>query len=334
MEKYLLIPSPTGYTKEAVLELKRDFENLGLNTKLTNKGALIATLEGKNMEKSVMLTAHIDTLGAMVKNITSEGRLKYNKIGGGSWASIEGENCYIITRHGKKIRGSIIPKMASTHTYGQEKGNVARSQDNMLVRIDEKVHSKEDVLKLGINVGDFIVMDTRTEITESGFVKSRYLDNKLAVAIVLEICRYFKENSIIPKYTTYFFISNYEETGHGISQVPRDTVEIIAIDVGIVGEGQESNEFSVSIAAKDRRSPYDFEFRNRLVDIAEENNIDYVVDLYNFYSSDATHAAQQGQDVNFASLGPAVDASHHYERTHIDSVMNTTKLLIKYLLGE
>ncbi|NMA86952.1 MAG: M42 family metallopeptidase, partial [Tissierellia bacterium] len=206
--------------------------------------------------------------------------------------------------------------------------------DNMLVRIDEKVHSKEDVLKLGINIGDFIVMDTRTEITESGFVKSRYLDNKLAVAIVLEICRYFKESSIIPKYTTHFFISNYEEVGHGISQVPSGTAEMIAIDVGIVGEGQESNEYSVSVAAKDRRSPYDFEFRNRLVDIAEENNIDYVVDLYNFYSSDATHAAQQGQDVNFASLGPAVDASHHYERTHIDSIINTTKLLINYLLSE
>lgn len=332
MERYLSIPSPAGYTKHAIIETKKDFEELGLTTQLTNKGALIATLKGQNDEEHVMITSHVDTLGAMVKEITNDGRLKYNKIGGSSWGSIEGENCYIITRKGKKIRGSVIPKMASTHIYGQEKGNMARNQTNMFIRIDEIVKSREDVLKIGINVGDFICMDTRTEVTKSGFVKSRYLDNKLAVGIILEICRYFKENSIIPKYTTHFYISNYEETGHGVSTIPERTKEMIAIDVGIVGDGQQSNEFSVSIAAKDRKSPYNFEFRNKLVDIAEENNIDYVVDLYNFYSSDATQCMHQGKDINFASLGPAVDASHHYERTHVDSIINTTKLLIKYLI--
>jgi putative aminopeptidase FrvX len=331
MKKYLDIPSPTGYTKEAITEVQKDFEYLGLSTQLTKKGALIATLGGQNDDEHVMLSAHIDTLGAMVKEITNDGKLKYNKVGGGSWSAIEGENCYIITRKGKRVRGSIVPKMASTHIYGQEKANVARDQNNMLVRIDEIVKSKADVLKLGINVGDFIALDTRTEITESGFVKSRYLDNKLAVAILLEICRYFKENSITPKYTTHFYISNYEEAGHGVSVIPEKTKEMIAIDVGIVGEGQESNEFSVSIAAKDKKSPYNFEFRNKLVDIAEENNIDYVVDVYNFYSSDATQCMHQGKDVNFASLGPAVDSSHHYERTHVRSILNTTKLLIKYL---
>lgn len=331
MKKYLAIPSPGGYTKDAIEEIQKDFKELGLSTELTKKGALIVTIKGQNDDEHVMISAHIDTLGAMVKEITNDGKLKYHKIGGGSWASVEGENCYIITRKKKKIRGSVIPKMASTHTYGQEKANVARDQTNMFIRIDEIVNSKEDVLKLGINVGDFIAFDTRTEITESGFIKSRYLDNKLAVAIVLEICRYFKENSIIPKYTTHFYISNYEETGHGVSVIPEKTKEMIAIDVGIVGEGQASNEFSVSIAAKDRKSPYDFEFRNKLVDIAEENDIDYVVDVYNFYSSDASQCMHQGKDVNFASLGPAVDASHHYERTHISSIINTTKLLIKYL---
>ncbi|MBU5438583.1 M42 family metallopeptidase [Tissierella sp. MSJ-40] len=332
MKKYLAIPSPGGYTRESVLKAKEDFEKCGLHTKITNKGALIATLEGKNKDEEVVITAHIDTLGGMVKGITNNGRLRYAKVGGGSWGAIEGENCYIITRKGKKIRGSIIPSMASTHIYGGEGGNAIRNETNMLVRIDEVIKNKEDVIKLGINVGDFIALDTRTEITESGFVKSRYLDNKLAVAIVLEICRYFKENNIIPKYTTHFYISNYEEMGHGVSYMPEKAKEIIAIDVGIVGEGQESNEFSVSIAAKDKRSTYDFEFRNRLVNIAEENGIEYAVDVYNFYSSDATHAVIQGKDINFASLGPAVDASHHYERTHIKSIINTTKLLINYLI--
>lgn len=332
MKRYLDIPSPTGYTKKAITEIQKDFEGLGLSTELTKKGALIATLNGQNNDEHVMITAHIDTLGGMVKEISNDGKLKYAKVGGGSWSSIEGENCYVITRKGKKIRGSIIPKMASTHIYGQDKANMTRDQTNMMVRIDEIVKSKEDVLKLGINVGDYICMDTRTEITESGFVKSRYLDNKLAVAIVLEIGRFLKENSIIPKYTTHFYISNYEETGHGVSIIPEKTKEMIAIDVGIVGEGQESNEFSVSIAAKDRKSPYDYEFRNKLVDIAEENDIDYVVDVYNFYSSDASQCMHQGKDATFASLGPAVDASHHYERTHINSIINTTNLLIKYLI--
>ena len=330
MKKYLDIPSPGGYTKEAMLEVKKDFEMYGLKTKVTNKKALIATLEGENDEEHVMITAHIDTLGLMVKNITSDGKLKYDKIGGGSWSSIEGENCYILTRKGKKIRGSIIPIIASAHIYGPDK-NDARDENVMRVRIDEDMNSKEDVLNLGINIGDFICLDTRTEVTESGFVKSRYLDDKLAVAILVEIARYFSENNIKPKYTTRFFISNYEEIGHGVAGIPEKVKEMIAVDIGIVGEGQNSDEHSVSIVAKDRRSPYEFEFRNKLVDIAEDNNIRYKVDLYNFYSSDSTHVAGQGKDVNFASLGPAVDASHHYERTHMDSIINTTKLLLSYL---
>ncbi|WP_416197115.1 MAG: M42 family peptidase [Sporanaerobacter sp.] len=331
MKKYLQIPSPGGYTREATLEVKKDFEKFGLKTELTNKGALIGTLEGENNDRHVMITAHIDTLGCMVKEITNDGRIKYGKIGGGSWSSIEGENCYIITRKGKKIRGSVIPKMASAHIYGADR-DATRNGENMFIRLDEIVASKEDVLNLGINIGDFICMDTRTEITDSGFVKSRYLDDKLAVAILVEIVRYFSENNLKPKYTTHFFISNYEEIGHGVAGEPEKVAEMIAVDIGIVGDGQNSDEYSVSIAAMDRRSPYNFEFRNKLVDIAEENNIRYKLDLYNFYSSDSTHVAGQGKDINFASLGPAVDASHHYERTHISSINNTTELLIKYLL--
>lgn len=331
MKKYLQIPSPGGYTREATLEVKKDFEKFGLKTELTNKGALIGTLEGENNDRHVMITAHIDTLGCMVKEITNDGRIKYGKIGGGSWSSIEGENCYIITRKGKKIRGSVIPKMASAHIYGADR-DATRNGENMFIRLDEIVASKEDVLNLGINIGDFICMDTRTEITDSGFVKSRYLDDKLAVAILVEIVRYFSENNLKPKYTTHFFISNYEEIGHGVAGEPEKVSEMIAVDIGIVGDGQNSDEYSVSIAAMDRRSPYNFEFRNKLVDIAEENNIRYKLDLYNFYSSDSTHVAGQGKDINFASLGPAVDASHHYERTHISSINNTTELLIKYLL--
>ena len=201
----------------------------------------------------------------------------------------------------------------------------------MHIRLDEKVASDRDVRSLGIGVGDYIAMDTRFELTKSGFIKSRYLDNKLAVAIVLELLRLISEGKLSPTYKTYFYISNYEESGHGVSFIPEDAFEMIAIDIGIVGEKQNSDEYSVSIAAKDKKTPYNYEFRNRLVDLAEEYDIDYKVDLYNFYSTDASQAMHQGKDINFAALGPGINSSHHYERTHVDSVVNTTKLLIEYI---
>lgn len=329
--KYLDIPSPGGYTTEIINETKKEFEAMGIPTKLTNKGALIATLEGGNDEDHITISAHVDTLGGMVKQITDDGRLKFHKIGGGSWNAIEGENCHVITADGKKYRGSIVPRQASSHIYGEAAYKTLRDEKNMLVRIDERVQSKEDVLELGINVGDFIYMDTRTEITESGFIKTRYIDDKSAVAIVFAICKYLKENNIKPKYTTHFFLSNYEEVGHGVSAIPEKTKEFVAIDIGTVGEGQESDEYSVCIAAKDNKGPYDFGLRNKLVNIAKKYNINYKVDVYNRYGSDATAAVHQGFDVNFACIGPGVDGTHHYERTHIESIENNIKLLIKYI---
>lgn len=332
-EKYLLIHSPAGYTKNAISELENDFKDIGLSLKYTNKGGLIAELKGEDDSKKRVVSAHMDTLGGMVKQIKPNGRLKYHKIGGGSFSAVEGENCYVITRGEKLIRASIVPSIASTHIYGQEKASGLRDGENMEIRLDERVSNIDDVKNLGISVGDFIALDTRLEVTETGFIKSRYIDNKLAVAIVLEICRYFKAMNLTPSYTTQFYISNYEEVGHGIAMLDSDVFEMVAVDVGIVGEGQESDEYSVSICAKDKKTPYDFYFRNRLVDLCAANDIDYKVDVFNFYSSDSTQAIHQGQDINFATLGPAIDASHHYERTHIDSLINTTKLLIKYLMN-
>lgn len=336
MKKYMAIPSPGGYTRIAISEAKEDFEALGFETVVTKKGALLATLKGEIDEEHIMITAHMDTLGAMVKDITADGRLKYHKIGGGCWGAVEGENCYVITRKGRKVRGSVMPKYASTHVYGQELANSIRNENNMSIRLDEKVHSKAEVLALGINVGDFIYMDTRTEVTESGFIKSRYLDDKSAVAMLFEIGRYFKENNLKPKYTTHFFISNYEEMGHGVAMasIPEKVKEMVAIDIGPVGDGQQSSEYAVSITAKDKKSVYDFELREKLVNLSEENNIDYRVDVFNSYSSDSTQIIQQGADVKFACIGPGVDATHHYERTHIDAIENNIKLLISYMLAE
>ena len=335
MKKYLNIPSPGGYTLNAIIEAKKDFEALGLSVHFTKKGALIATLRGEIDDEQLTISAHMDTLGAMVKEILPNGYLRYHKIGGGAWASIEGENCYVINNKGEKIRGSITFKYAASHIYGQEKANSERNENTMLVRLDEKISSKEDVLKLGINVGDFVVMDPRFEVTPSGFIKSRYIDDKSAIAMVLEICRYFKDNNIMPKYTTNFYISNFEEMGHGLSSaIPEKTKELVAIDIAPVGEAQTSSEYSVSIAAKDRKSVYDFYLRNKLVQIAENSGIDYAVDVFNSYSSDATQAILWGADLKFACLGPGVSETHHYERTHITALENTIKLLIKYMLAK
>lgn len=333
MKKYMDIPSPGGYTHIAIEEAKLDFEKLGLKTVITKKGALIATLDGKNTEEEIVISAHMDTLGAMVKEIEADGKLKYKRIGGGCFGSIEGENCHVITETGYEISGSIMPRMASTHIHGQEAANLSRNESNMIIRIDEKVENKKDVLDLGIHVGDFIYMDTRTKITENGFVKSRYLDNKLAVAMVFEVCRYLKENKIIPSYTTKFYISNYEEMGHGVSSnsISDKVKEMVAIDIAPVGKGQESSEYAVTIAAKDKKSVYDYELRRKLSYIAKENNIDYRVDVFNYYSSDATQSILQGGDFKFACIGPGVDSTHHYERTHILAIENNVKLLVKYI---
>ena len=332
MVKYLEIPSPPGKTSIALCEVEEQFKAMGIRTTKTKKGAVIATIEGENTEEEKTISAHIDTLGCMVKGIKSNGRLKIVKVAGGTWTTLEGANVFIETRHGKKYRGTIMPIYASTHIYPVAARETLRTDDNMEIRLDEMVNCKEDTLKLGINVGDYVHIDTLTEITDNGFIKSRYLDDKSAVAMIFGICKYLKDNNIKPKYTTNFFISNYEEVGHGVSAVPEKTTEFIAIDIGIVGGEQQSDEFSVSIAAKDRTTPYDYELRNKLVEISEKNNIDYKVDVYISYSSDATQAMRQGFDFKFACIGPGVDATHHYERTHVKAIENTMKLLINYII--
>lgn len=333
MKKYLDIPSPSGYTDIAVLECKNDFEELGLECSITNKGGLIATLKGLDDENHITISAHMDTLGAMVKEITSDGRIKYHKIGGGCWAAVEGENCNVITRKKGTVRGTVTFKYASTHTYGQAFAASERNGDTMLIRLDEDVHCKQDVLDLGINVGDFIYMDTRFEHTKSGFIKTRYIDNKAAVAIVLELARYFKENNLTPAHTTNFYISTYEEVGHGLSKaIPAKTKELVSIDVAPAGDGQTSNEHSVCIVAKDKLTVYDSYLRFKLTDIAEENNINHNVDVFNSYGSDASQAILWGEDFRFANVGPGIDTSHHYERTHIDAIENTLKLLGAYMI--
>jgi len=327
-KKYLDIPSPSSFTKDAIMEAKKEFEDLGLETSMTRKGALIATFKGES-DEAIAISAHMDTLGAMVKNITSDGKLKYHRIGGGAWSATEGENCQVFTRSGKIYRGSIIPTTASTHIHGL-KSYEKRDQQDMTVRLDELVSSREDVQALGIQVGDIIAMDTRTEFTETDFIKTRYIDNKAAVAMTFVLAKMFKETN--PKQTVHFIISNYEECGHGLSIIPENTEELIAIDIAPVGFEQTSTEFAVSIAAKDKKTPYDYEFVSRLADVCESHQIPFNIDVFNHYSSDASQFVHRGGDVRFACVGPGVEGTHHYERTHMKSIDATIELLYRYCL--
>jgi putative aminopeptidase FrvX len=332
-KKYIDIPSPGSYTKEAIMVMKKDFESLGLETHLTKKGGLIGTLRGKDDSKAIALSTHMDTLGGMVKAIRSDGRVKFHRIGGGCWNALEGENCRIFTRTGKIIRGSIVPDVASTHIHGLASYEEKRNGDNMVIRLDECVNSKEDVFELGIQVGDIIAMDTRTEFTETGFIKSRYLDNKAAIAISLTLIEQIKENKIVPENTIHFVISNYEECGHGISYLPDNTHVLIALDIAPVGKDQSSSEYKVTIGAKDKKTPYDYDLITELSEIAKENKIEYTIDVFNHYSSDASQYIHRGGDVIFGCVGFGTDSTHHYERTHIKSIEATTNLLFHYLIS-
>lgn len=331
LEELLSIPSPSGDTTKITEIVKHHFADLGLKTKLNVKNGITAELKGEIEDKVKVVSAHVDTLGAMVKEIKSNGRLRITQIGGYSWNSIDGENCTISTIDGEKYTGTILFDKTSVHNYGDSPKFDKRDEKNMEIRLDELVYSKEDTENLGINVGDFVSFDTRTVITKNGFIKSRHLDDKVSVAIILGVCKYLVENKIKPKYTINFLISNYEEVGHGAAHLPEKAFEILAIDMASPGEGQTSSEEFVTICAKDSSGPYDFDLRKRLIDLAKEDNIDYKVDIFNHYGSDAGVAVRAGNMVRHGLIGPGVDASHAYERTHTKGILNTLKLLQKYI---
>lgn len=328
------IPSPSGNTNEVITFVEKYLAELQINTIRNRKGGLIATIEGKDSSKHRMLTAHVDTLGAMVKEVKSNGRLKIDLIGGFKFNSIEGEYCQIETSSGKKYTGTILMHQTSVHVY-KDAGKAERNQENIEIRIDERVHNAEEVRALGIEVGDFVSFDPRVEVTPSGYIKSRHLDDKASVAILLQLIKQIKTENITLPYTTHFLISNNEEIGYGgNSNITPETVEYLAVDMGAMGDGQSTDEYTVSICVKDASGPYHYELRKNLVRLAEENNIKYKLDIYPFYGSDASAAIRSGHDIVHGLIGPGIDSSHAFERTHKSSLDNTSKLLYQYVQSE
>ncbi len=334
LKELVSIPSPTGNTNEVITYVEKFLQDLGVETVRNRKGGLIASISGTEQSKHRMLTAHVDTLGAIVKEIKPSGRLKLDLIGGFQYNSIEGEYCEIETSSGKRYTGTILMHQTSVHVY-KDAGKAERNQDNMEVRIDEVVQNAGDVRSLGIEVGDFVSFAPRVEITSSGFIKSRHLDDKASVAILLQLIKQLKTNNITLPYTTHFLISNNEEIGYGgNSNITPETVEYLAVDMGAMGDGQSTDEYTVSICVKDASGPYHYGLRKKLVKIAEENGIDYKLDIYPYYGSDASAAIRSGHDIVHGLVGPGIDSSHAFERTHQSSIENTAKLLYHYVLSE
>lgn len=333
--KLTSIASPTGYTNEIINYLKEEISSLGYQPIITNKGSLMVNVKGKNDEKQRVVTAHVDTLGAIVRAIKPSGRIKIDLVGGFTYNSIESENCTIhCNKNGKKFTGTILMHQISVHVY-KDASSAGRNQDNIEIRLDEKVNSQEDTRALGIEVGDFISFDPRTEITESGFLKSRHLDDKVSAGILLNQLKKLKEDNIQLPYTTSFYFSNNEEIGYGAnSNISTKVVEYLAVDMGAMGDDQQTDEYSVSICVKDSSGPYHFDFRKHLVDLCEKNNIEYKLDIYPRYGSDASAAMSAGHDVKHALFGAGIESSHSYERTHIDSIEATEKLVEAYIKSD
>lgn len=331
IQKLVSIPSPSGNTSKIISFIEDYIKDWGVEARRNHKGGLIMTVKGEDDTKHRLLTAHVDTLGAMVKEIKGNGRLKLSMIGGFRWNAVEGEYCEIETSSGKTYTGTILMHQTSVHVY-KDAGKLERNEENMEVRLDERVNSAEEVRELGIEVGDFVSFDPRVKITESGYIKSRHLDDKASVAILLQLIKRIQQEGITLPYTTHFLISNNEEIGYGgNSNIPMETVEYLAVDMGAIGDGQSSDEYTVSICAKDSSGPYHYGLRKHLVQLAKDHHIDYKVDIYPYYGSDASAAIRAGADVKHGLIGPGIDASHAFERTHESSIQHTEALLYHYI---
>jgi putative aminopeptidase FrvX len=328
-------PSPTGYTDQAIDYVERALARFPLELRRTPKGALVAEWAGRpgaHERAPRALTAHVDTLGAMVKEIKDNGRLKLTKIGSFAWNTVEGEGCTVFTAAGKPLRGSLLVTKASSHVFGAETGDMKRNDEGMEVRLDARTSAEKDTLALGVGVGDFVVFDPRVEVGEAGFIRSRHLDDKAGVACIFGAVKALLEAGLQPAQRTTLHISHYEEVGHGAAAgLPPDIVELLAVDMAAVGKGQASDEFSACICVKDSGGPYHLDMRRKLVRLAEAAAIPYKLDIYPYYGSDGEAYWHAGGNVRVGLVGPGVDASHNYERTHVDSLVATAQLVAEYL---
>lgn len=324
------IDSPSGFTTKVTEHVYNIVKEMGYSVYRNNLGNVIVKVEGKNNDHPVALSAHIDTLGLMVRSITNDGQLMITPIGSPILPTLDGEYCNIYTRGGQVYTGTILSLSPAIHVF-PDATTRPRDEKNMSVRIDEVVKTKDDVKALGIESGDFVCYDSKTIFTKSGFLKSRFIDDKACAALLITILKMMKDENLKPKNLTYFCFTTHEEIGYGGATLPNDIEELLVVDMGCVGDDLNCTEQQVSICAKDNVGPYDYEMTNKLIQLSKENSIDYVIDIYPSYSSDAAAMWRAGHNTRAALIGPGVHASHGMERTHIDGLMNTIKLISLYI---
>ena len=327
----LAIDSPTGFTKNAAIWVQRAFAELGYDARITNKGGVIADLGGPEGDDGLLLCAHTDTLGGMVAGIKADGRLKLTGLGGMEPNNGECENIRLYTRDGRIYEGTLYLHNPSVHVNG-DYHTARRTWDSVEVVLDEDVSSPADARALGIEVGDIVCFDPRTRRTASGYLKSRFLDDKLSVGILLAFAKYLKDKAIALPRRTWVHVTVYEEVGHGAcASVPDGISEAISVDMGCVGDGCQCTERQCSICAKDSHGPYNYDVVGKLIAAARRENADCAVDIYPHYGSDVDATLAAGADIRHGLIGAGVFASHGYERSHIDGVTNTLLVLKGYL---
>jgi putative aminopeptidase FrvX len=336
LRELLLIPSPTGYTDAACAWLETELKALGVTPQRTRKGALTWTLPGGTQAPRAV-AAHVDTLGAMVREVKYNGRLKLTPLGGFDPSTIEGEHCTVHTSSGTTLTGTVLSVKQSTHIFGADARELKRTFDTLEVRLDALLNGAQlanwhDTRALGVEVGDFVSWDPRTQVLENGYIKSRHLDNKAGVAAMLSVTRAVMQDGLELPAPVHFLVTTYEEVGHGAAHgIPAEAEEVVAIDMAAVGDGQNSTEMHCSLCVKDSGGPYDHALGMRLRKLAKRAGLELKVDTYPFYSSDATAAWNAGADFRAALIGPGVDASHAFERTHTRALEDTAKLLLEYV---
>ena len=329
--RLLGIDSPSGYTENAAKYVQAQFAQMGYDAKITRKGGVLIDLGGEDAQDALLLEAHADTLGGMVAEVTSNGRLRLTALGGMQAANGETENVRVYARNGRVVEGTLQLVNASVHVNG-DYASTNRSFDTTEVVLDEDVKNAQDTRNLGIEVGDIVCFEPRTRVTATGYIKSRFLDDKLSVGILLGLAKYMKDKNVTPARRVYAHVTVYEEVGHGGSgSVPAGVTEAISVDMGCVGEGLTCTERQVSICAKDSGGPYSYDVVGALIEAAKAEGADYAVDVYPHYGSDVEATLRSGVDIRHGLIGAGVYASHGYERSHVDGVWNSLKVLKGYL---
>ncbi len=329
-QKLLNTDSPSGFTQNAADLVENLARELGYEVSRNNKGNVVVEVPGREEGPVSGLCAHIDTLGLMVRSITADGQLMITRIGGPILPTLDGEYCKIYTRDGRVYTGTVLSLSPAAHVF-DDAATRLRDEQNLAVRIDEVVKNKEDAEALGIMAGDFVCFDPKTVVTESGFLKSRFIDDKGSAACMLALLKHMSEGGEKPRHPAKFIFSIHEEVGHGGATIPAGLNELLIVDMGCVGLDLGCTEYQVSICAKDGNGPYDYGMTTRLVELAKANGVDFAVDIYPHYGSDAGVAWHAGHDVRAALIGPGVHASHGMERTHWEGARNTIQLMALYL---